>query len=60
MDDINKDVNNPADVDSKFIIPELVLQTPVLHDWLSDVVKLSGTLADALGVELNELFNFSF
>ena len=27
MDDINKDVNNPADVDSKFIIPELVLQT---------------------------------
>ncbi|MBR3645499.1 MAG: hypothetical protein IKN54_03700, partial [Lachnospiraceae bacterium] len=34
--------------------PELVLQTPVLHDWLSDVVKLSGTIADALGVRRAE------
>ena len=27
MDDINKDINHPTDVDAKFIIPELVLQT---------------------------------
>ena len=34
--------------------PELVLQTPLLHDWLSDIVKLSGTIADALGVRRAE------
>ena len=34
--------------------PQLVLQTPQLHDWLSDVVKVSGTIADALGVRRAE------
>ncbi|MBO4639222.1 MAG: hypothetical protein J5710_05645 [Treponema sp.] len=34
--------------------PQLVLQTPVLHDWLSSSVKLSGTIADALGVRRAE------
>ncbi len=34
--------------------PELILQTPQLHDWLSDVAKLSGTITDALGVRRAE------
>ena len=34
--------------------PQLVLQTPQLHDWLSDVVNVSGTIADALGVRRAE------
>ena len=34
--------------------PQLNLQTPVLHDWLSDTFKLSGTIADALGVRRAE------
>ena len=34
--------------------PQLVLQEPVLHQWLSDAVKVSGTIADALGVRRAE------
>ena len=34
--------------------PQLVLQTPQLHDWLSEVVNVSGTIADALGVRRAE------
>ena len=30
--------------------PELNLQTPVLHQWLGDWIKVSGTAADSLGV----------
>ena len=34
--------------------PQLILQEPVLHQWLSDSVKVSGTIADALGVRRAE------
>ena len=34
--------------------PTLVLQTPVLQQWLSDTVNVSGTIADALGVRRAE------
>ena len=34
--------------------PELILQEPVLHQWLSSAVKVSGTIADALGVRRAE------
>ncbi|MBR5400170.1 MAG: hypothetical protein IK102_00035 [Treponema sp.] len=34
--------------------PELNLQTPQLHDWLGNTVKLSGTIADSLGVRRAE------
>ena len=34
--------------------PELVLLTPVLHQWLSDTVNISGTVTDALGVRKAE------
>ena len=34
--------------------PQLVLQEPVLHQWLSNAVKVSGTIADALGVRRAE------
>ena len=34
--------------------PQLNLLTPELHDWLGETVKLSGTIADALGVRRAE------
>jgi len=34
--------------------PQLVLQEPVLHQWLSNTVRVSGTIADALGVRRAE------
>ena len=34
--------------------PELVLLTPVLQQWLDGVVKISGTVTDALGVRRAE------
>ena len=34
--------------------PQLVLQTPELHQWLDDGVKISGTVTDALGVRRAE------
>lgn len=30
--------------------PEVVLQTPVIHQWVGDLIKISGTAADSLGV----------
>ena len=34
--------------------PELILLTPELHQWLGKSVKISGTIADALGVRRAE------
>jgi len=34
--------------------PQLILQTPELHQWLNDTVNISGTIADALGVRRAE------
>ena len=34
--------------------PQLVLQEPVLHQWISNTVRVSGTIADALGVRRAE------
>ena len=34
--------------------PQLILQEPVLHQWLSNTVRVSGTIADALGVRRAE------